>query len=458
MGVIREFIGWGVRKLFTGLLLAVFTMTLSLAFIWVNEQRYLEQERLIRLQDLKVEQLKIESDLAAADTKLETLRNDLQDQSERAQKLERIVATLNPLQGWWSFLFGDPAQNRRNREQLERAKTNQRNTQLMLEELSAKIEETLGLQVDLNERRDDVLHELSHQDNPMGFYHFFRSAWERSKWVIIAVLVLYFLGPTVTKLAGFFAFGRLFGGSGSVVINKEPRLLPEIRTEGTVLEVGLWPGEVAWLKKRIIQSSGGGVERVLSWIFPISALSSGLVGLEELANKHAGDPVGLTLSDRDHPHNDLALVRVPEGGSIVIRPSFVAGVIKPHAEELVVKRRWRFFQWHAWISGQFRYFEFQGPVRLVVVGGGGLLTNWLSAPVETELSVGRARQESTIGFTPNLKVHTVRAKKFWPYYRDRNPLFDDEFVGEGVFICRGNASYLSFPARLWDALIRAFGV
>ena len=445
-----------------GLLIGIVAMTITLAFIWVNEQRYLEQERQMHLQELKVEQMKVENDLAATGTKLETLRDELDQQTVRAQHLQRIIATLEPLQSWWNFLFGDPVQNRMNREHLEQARANLQSTQLMLEELSSKVEETLGVQVDLRQRRESVVHELAHEDNPHGFYHFFRSAWQRSKWVIIAVLAVYFFAPTITKVIGFFGFGRLLGGAGSVVINKEPRLLPEIRDVGTSLEFGLWPGDVAWLKKRLVHSWDTGLERgrqsILSWIFPISALSSGLVRMTELGNRHAGDPISVTLSDPDHPHNDLALVRVPEGGSIVIRPSFVGGIVKANAEQLVVKRRWRFFSWHAWITGQFRYFEFQGPVRLIVIGGGGLLTNWLSHSAEDEPGVGRARQESTIGFTPNLRLRPARAKSFWSYYLDKTTLFDDEFIGEGVYICRGNASYLSFPARVWDAVLRAFGV
>ena len=37
-------------------------------------------------------------------------------------------------------------------------------------------------------------------------------------------------------------------------------------------------------------------------------------------------------------------------------------------------------------------------------------------------------------FSSNLAYEPVRAETFWGYYRGMNPLFDDLFSGQGVFL------------------------
>jgi hypothetical protein len=468
MGVLLDILAWLGRKVGTGVLLAVVVLTVFLAVIWVREQRFIEQARIARLQELRIEQARIDTALSEAGTKLEELQKLFEEQRDRASKLERIVATLESLQDWWNFFFGDPEQNRLNREQLARAKDNQTRTQLMLTEVTAKLESTLGVQTDLEAQRLAVAEELARAETPTGLYHYVRSAWERAKSTIIVLLIGFFIGPSVVKLVAYFGVGRLLAHSRPIVLRKEARALPDISGGGVSLETAIWPGESAWIKEQFLQSSDEGLVRrtrfLFDWAIPLTSLSCGLVELIELSHEHAGEPLTVTASDMDDPHNELALIRVPEGGSIVLRPSYIAGVIKPRSTPLVVRRRWRLFHWQAWITGQFRFFEFEGPLRLAIVGSRGVRAEWLRPLGEGVVRARRTNQDATIGFTPNLRYRPVRAETFWAYYRDKNPLFDDLFEGEGVFLCQeivsdGIAGKMrSFWSRLWDAALKVFGI
>jgi hypothetical protein len=468
MGVVLEFLTWLGRKVGTGLLLVVVVLTIWMAVIYVREQRMLERTRHIRIQELRVEQARIESAIAEAGTKIEELQASFLEQRERASRLEKIVENLQALQDWWNFFFGDPEQNRLNREQLARAKDNQARTQLMLAELSTKVDQTLGVQTDLEAQRLELAEELAREETPTGLYHYVRSAWERAKWPIFLLLAGYFFGPSITKLVAYFGVGRLLVRSRPIVLRKDPRALPDVSGGGVSLEAALWPGESVWVKELFLQSSDEGLKRrtrfLFDWAIPLTSLSCGLVELIELSHERAGEPLTVTMSDMDDPHNELALVRVPEGGSIVLRPSFIAGVIKPHTERLVVRRRWRLFHWQAWITGQFRFFEFEGPVRLAVVGSRGVRAEWLRPVAEGITRARRTNQDATIGFTPNLRYRPVRAETFWAYYRDKNPLFDDLFEGEGMFLCQeivtdGTAAKVrNFWSRVWDAVLKVFGI
>jgi len=76
----------------------------------------------------------------------------------------------------------------------------------------------------------------------------------------------------------------------------------------------------------------------------------------------------------------------------------------------------------------------------------------------------RTNQDATIGFTPNLDYKPVRAETFWGYYRGMNPLFDDLFSGEGVFLCQeittegGAGATRKFWSGLRDGVLRVFGL
>jgi hypothetical protein len=76
----------------------------------------------------------------------------------------------------------------------------------------------------------------------------------------------------------------------------------------------------------------------------------------------------------------------------------------------------------------------------------------------------RTNQDATMGFTPNLDYRPVRAETFWSYYRGMNPLFDDLFAGQGVFLCQqvsssGDATQArKFWAGMWGGVMKVFGL
>jgi len=76
----------------------------------------------------------------------------------------------------------------------------------------------------------------------------------------------------------------------------------------------------------------------------------------------------------------------------------------------------------------------------------------------------RANQDATIGFTPNLEYRPARAETFWSYYRGMNPLFDDLFAGQGLFLCQqiaaeGDAkSARRFWSNVWGGALKVFGL
>jgi hypothetical protein len=58
----------------------------------------------------------------------------------------------------------------------------------------------------------------------------------------------------------------------------------------------------------------------------------------------------------------------------------------------------------------------------------------------------------------------VRAETFWGYYRGLNPLFDDLFSGQGVFLVQetssghGERASGRFWASLWSGVLKVLGL
>jgi hypothetical protein len=122
------------------------------------------------------------------------------------------------------------------------------------------------------------------------------------------------------------------------------------------------------------------------------------------------------------------------------------------------------FRWQAWVTLQFRFFEFVGPCRLIIAGNRGVRVEDLSVRHPDAAPARRTNQDATMGFTPNLDYRPVRAETFWSYYRGMNPLFDDLFVGRGIFLCQqvsapGDAKKARrFWAGVWGGVMKIFGV
>jgi len=172
----------------------------------------------------------------------------------------------------------------------------------------------------------------------------------------------------------------------------------------------------------------------------------------------------VTLSDQKNPHAELAVITLGAGASLVLRPSFIAGVIVADDRRVMLRRHWQLFRWQAWMTLQFRFFEFAGPCRLVLSGSRGIRVENLATGGGEFSRARRTNQDATVGFTPNLAYRPVRAETFWSYYRGMNPLFDDLFAGRGLFLCQqvateGEAKAArKFWAGVWGGVMKIFGL
>ena len=269
-------------------------------------------------------------------------------------------------------------------------------------------------------------------------------------------------------LAMYHAVAPWIARGRPVQLSPELGEMPQIGISTVSADVTLKPGERLLVKEKLLQASDEGLKRktrfVLDWSIPFTCLATGLTELIEMRNTRDEGDQSCTLSNPHNPHAELAVITLPAGSAMVIRPSFLVGVIRAPHQRLVIRRRWQLFRWQAWVTLQFRFFEFVGPGRLIVAGNRGVRAEWLLAREGNLNPARRINQDATVGFTPNLAYEPVRAETFWGYYRNVNPLFDDLFSGQGVFLCQqvsgeGDASQARrFWSGVWGGVLKVFGM
>jgi hypothetical protein len=291
-----------------------------------------------------------------------------------------------------------------------------------------------------------------------------------ARWWIVVMLGLYFAGPTLWKMSLYFVVAPCLARSRPVQLAMAAAAMPDVSESKVSAEITLSPGERLWIKEKFLQASDEGLRRktkyLLDWRVPLTCLATGLVELVEMSNAESESATNqkLTLSNQADPHSELAVITLVVGATLILRPSFLAGVITGEKRRLNIRRRWQLFRWQSWVTLQFRFFEFCGPCRLVVAGKRGVRIERLVEREGDGLIARRANRDATMGFTPNLAYRPARAETFWSYYRGMNPLFDDLFSGRGIFLCQQVAANedglqtRKFWSGVWGGAMKVFGM
>lgn len=468
-GIIIKFLTWVAQKFGVAILIVVAALAGYGLWLFVKEEHSLEVERVEKLARAIVDRDQLLAAKAEVDQRLTTLRADLEKQRARAQQASKVIATLRELESWWERWFGNRAQQSANAEQIASMEKLRKESLGFVDDLQRGLTKVVFEKDGIESALVRVNGEVDYlEQTRSGVRHYLATAWERLKWYIIVALAGYFFGPTLWSITLFYGLAPVMARGRPIRLGPEPAALPVVGESHVSIEARLQPGEILRIKEKYLQASDEGVGRrtrfVLDWRIPFTSLACGLVELVELRHAAAEGERRVTLSNGTDPHIEMAQVTVPAGASLVLRPSFLAGVVQREDESLVIRRHWRIFRWQAWIGGQFRFFEFVGPCRLFVAGSRGVRAECLADREGAATPARRTNQDATIGFTPNLDYRPVRAETFWSYYRGMNPLFDDLFAGRGLFVLQETAAEGSaarsgrFWSTVWSGVLKVFGL
>ena len=480
MGYLLKFIRWIIDKFAAAIVIVALGLVACGLWLFLKDNVDLDQWRQEMMRTLSGQRAEVREALGDVQQRMARISAEMTAEEQRGKVAEGVITKLKELESTWDRFIGNPEQQKANAQQIQkmmefRATAAARVTELQRDFTRATWEKD-GLEIALGKLDGKIAEVEARQSRVV---HYLERAWDYplgrgvftlpvKGWVVV-FLGFYFLGPSLGKaflyvgLAPYIARGR--------PVRLAPMLaaLPEVGTSHVTAEVALRPGERLWVKEKFLQASDEGVARstryLLDWRIPLTCVATGLVELIELRNRLGGTAEQrVTLSNQSDPHSELALITLPEGAALVLRPSFLAGVVVADGQRLRLRRRWQLWRWQSWVTLQFRFFEFSGPCRLLVAGSRGVRAERLVDREGEASPARRTNQDATIGFTPNLDYLPVRAETFWSYYRGMNPLFDDLFVGRGIFLCQqvavaGDARKARrFWSGFWNGILKVFGL
>lgn len=469
METLARLLRWTLKKLTFGALLLVLGIICFGLWVYVRDNVDFDLRRSEVIRAMTGEVRKLESALADVEARMSGMRTEIAAQESRAVDAARVARQLDELNSGFNRLSASSEQVRENEARIVRMHRMEADSRKRIEELQQSLTraqwERDGLQIALGRmktRRAAVEKQTSQVE------HYLREAWDRYGRHVLAVVAVYFFGPPLGRLAAFFVWAPLIASRRPVRFgDRAPEGGPEIETSRAALGLSIRPGQTLWIKEKFLQASDEGLKKrtktVLDWRIPLTCAATGLTEMIEMRNA-ADTDYSATFSSQEDFHTEIAAVTIPEGAGMIVRPRFLAGIIGDRKLRLRIRRHWRLFSVHSWVTGQFRHFEFVGPCRLLLAAGRGVRAETLHLRQNGVVPARRTNREATIGFTTGLGYRPVRAETFWAYMRGMNPLFDDLFIGEGVFLCQESAArdpsakQPGFGAKLWDALLRVFGV
>lgn len=275
--------------------------------------------------------------------------------------------------------------------------------------------------------------------------------------LILAALILI---PFLWKLAAYYVIAPIAESSEPILLGSEVPGGEWITATPShpAQRIHLGEGDVLMTKVDYLQGSMGGFDKrtkwLLDWRYPFSSAAAGLFMLTQIRNTAGGGAGQVTLSTREDATEELSVVEIPAGKSMVFRPHYLVAVSHPCGTPPRIRSRWVFGKLHAWVNLRFRYLIIEGPAKLVFSAQRGIQVE----EVLPELPGRRVNSHLTAAFSPHLSHSPKRAETFVAYLRGKNALFDDFFRGSGHVIQQQVTGTKRNPvARIWESVFGAIG-
>lgn len=228
---------------------------------------------------------------------------------------------------------------------------------------------------------------------------------------------------------------------------------------GVSMPISLKSDEEMLIRQGYLQSLSGTADEKTQWLLdskhPVMSLATGLSFLTRVT----GEGQVATVSAIHDPFAEVMTVNIAENGACILHPRSIVAVTHHKYHPLQITAHWRVFSIHAWLTGQWRYYVFRGPVKIILKGGRGVRVE--------QAQDGRIfGQHQLTGFSAHLRYAIIRTGTFWPYFLRREPLIKDRVVGDDGVLILEEAPLSSWKAGkpkggiegMLDAGLKLFGM
>jgi uncharacterized protein (AIM24 family) len=299
---------------------------------------------------------------------------------------------------------------------------------------------------EIQQMRDAMDHLIQHQFAKLAF---------DALLILLALIAL----PFLWKVSAFYVLAPVAQNSNPIRLAAHVPEKTKIRSTSShpAQRLSLKEGEVLLTRVDYLQGSMGEFDKstkwLMDWSYPFSSLAAGLCILTKIQHKGEGEG-DVTLSTQENATEELAVIEIPEGESLVFRPHFLVALAHEVGKPPRIRTRWVFRRLHAWVNLQFRYMILEGPSRLVFSAQRGIQVENVS-----ERALGRrVNSRLSVAFSPHLDYSPRRAETFVAYLWGKNALFDDFFQGSGIVIQQQVVGgRRNVVARFWEWIFGAIG-
>lgn len=459
-GLIARIISWIAGKVVIyvvvlGLLLAVFLVAAVPPMVTKYHERELETA-IAQLSESKA----LVGELAE---RAEKISADIKSRSDELRQLDKKRKEMEEFWAKVKSLF--------QREKIEiETKRIEAKEKRLLAEISAFAEDRRQIRIEGGETEEELKkRELLRDDKERQLREIqeMRDALDslmRNQLRVLALKALLILAaiiiiPFLWKVIAFYVVAPLAHSAKPILLGSDKLDAEDITVtlSHPAQRITLSDGEVLMTKVDYLQGSMGDFEKstkwLIDWRYPFSSLSAGLYILTRIRN--IGEQPGqVTLSTQENATEELAVVDVPEGKSLVFRPHYLVAVTHLLDRPPRIRSKWVFGRIHAWINLRFRYLMIEGPAKLVFSAQRGIQVE----SVLPDFPGRRVNSSLTAAFSPHLNYSPKRAETFVAYLRGKNGLFDDHFQGSGWVIQQQVSVGKKNPAaKAWDTVFGAIG-
>jgi uncharacterized protein (AIM24 family) len=250
----------------------------------------------------------------------------------------------------------------------------------------------------------------------------------QKNWTHIFSIILFVLfASPLWKILCFFGFARLAEKVPPIQLT-EPTISENIlyKNAEKTIAVKVDSYNPLWIRMDYMNQYDRNLARrtrlFWKWSAPFISYVSGLVELTEFTAKNKDEDGTVVLSPKAEG-NYITAIQLQQHSGVVIHPAYIIGI----SGSIQLRTQW-VWSLHSWLIGQHRYIIFYGTGKLYLEGRGGIYV------METSPAKTSVESQLLIGFDSQLAYSTIRTETFWPYFRNKISLIDNQFSGKGVFL------------------------
>lgn len=429
-----------VRKLVMAVLISALALVTYSLWLYIQDPASYDERRAQRARAVETERTEVRTEMDDLKRQRSEAVEALEAQRKQVAQAETSLKTLRATAPDATDSLADEQRNARE-AQIARMEAQKGEAQARVVELQSALTTVDQARAELVKRQAAVTQEeLALKQEKHAIEHYLSTAWKDARGMITTIFFVYLFGGLVLAVVLYYGWAPWIAGGRPVELPSAGAVLPTVSESAVVMDTAVWPGEVLWVRKTSFQGGDSTLTRrkrlVLTWRMPFSCLVGGLVRLIELRNGRSDGERRVAFASAEDHFAEFAIVSIPENSSFMLRARFLKGIIAGLDQPPVIRRCWRFFRWQSWVTGQFGYFQFYGPCRLVVSCATALQSETLAARDDDKPVTQRASQAGAVGLGPRLVFKPVRSEGFLPYCRGETPLFDMEATGVGVILSR----------------------